>query len=342
MENSVLIIQERIAHYRFPLFDSLALVNKITVAGDRIDFGKQNFNSVLFKKITFFGLYWHRGLIKHVLENDYSRIICVANPRCITLVILFFLLKSRVCWTWWGLDKGKSTVANGLRKLVFRGAWGYIFYSPEQKQSFSSVTNGATWVSCARNSIRCAKRSAAGFQRKWLLNVGSLDGRKRNFELIDIFEDLAQSLPFELSLVFVGDGPLRTQLMEYAATKRHSELIKFFDHIDLLDERLSEIYARSLCSVSVGQAGLSILSSFAHGVPFFTLKDAISGGEIFSIQHKVNGYLSSSRTDLTAALKSYLLSKKSQTEMQANALNYYREEASFESFVSQFQDSINQ
>ena len=50
-----------------------------------------------------------------------------------------------------------------------------------------------------------------------------------------------------------------------------------------------KFYNRAIMSISLNQAGLSVLNSFAHGVPFVTMNNAASGGEKFNIVNNYNG-----------------------------------------------------
>ena len=93
--------------------------------------------------------------------------------------------------------------------------------------------------------------------------------------------------------------------------------------------------------MSYGQAGLSVLQSFGHGVPFITSKGAISGGEIENIIPHQTGFLcdlsQESLTDTFVSLCNY----PARTEQLGyDALHYYQTYSSAQVMVAGFSEAI--
>jgi glycosyltransferase involved in cell wall biosynthesis len=100
-------------------------------------------------------------------------------------------------------------------------------------------------------------------------------------------------------------------------------------------------YDRAICSVFVGQAGLSILQSFAFGVSVMTQRSAISGGQTENIIDGVNGFLTGSAwEDLSGALLDLLSDPEIVTRMVDNALHQYRSTATVSQMFEGFQIAI--
>ena len=65
-------------------------------------------------------------------------------------------------------------------------------------------------------------------------------------------------------------------------------------------------YKFAYCSISYGQAGLSVLQAFAFGVPFLTTENAISGGEKHNIENGKNGFLVKGKKNFKKILIKFL------------------------------------
>ena len=92
---------------------------------------------------------------------------------------------------------------------------------------------------------------------------------------------------------------------------------------------------------SYGQAGLSVLQSFAYGVPYITCKDAISGGEHKNIVHKMNGLLFDDQYSIEDAINDLILDKDFAIKLGKNAYNYYSKFCTIEEMAKGFHEAIN-
>jgi glycosyltransferase involved in cell wall biosynthesis len=177
--------------------------------------------------------------------------------------------------------------------------------------------------------------------RDSILVIGAFNLRKRNDVVVRAFNGISQLLERPIRLVFVGDGSDRNRIIELARAQEFCERIEFYPY-DVNAIALSSYYSKAICSVSFGQAGLSVLQSFGYGVPFVTMRNAISGGEIENISHDVNGCLCEPDQ---SSLEYYLLKLCSDPEYSAklglNALRFYLNHASVAAMISSFQRAID-
>jgi glycosyltransferase involved in cell wall biosynthesis len=98
---------------------------------------------------------------------------------------------------------------------------------------------------------------------------------------------------------------------------------------------------KAIACISPGQAGLSVLSSMAYGVPFITQKDAITGGEIFNIKNGENGILYEGAVEqLSELLLDLSTDKEKVQKLSHNAQNYYFRHATMQIMVQGLSGSI--
>lgn len=93
--------------------------------------------------------------------------------------------------------------------------------------------------------------------------------------------------------------------------------------------------------ISPTQAGLSVLTSLGHGVPFVTRCDAITGGEINNIVHGYNGYLYSSSKELYEIILESKKNPKFMHKMGLQCFEYYNNFCTIENMGKGFLDAIN-
>ena len=127
-------------------------------------------------------------------------------------------------------------------------------------------------------------------QKKDILFVGTLYKGKGVDVLLETYKQLVLLRKNVPHLTIVGDGTERINLEDFVKMNNLIDNVTFCGAI--YDEvRLSSIFQRALLSVSPYQAGLSVPKSMGYGVPYATRKDAITGGEIYHIKDKDNGFM---------------------------------------------------
>ena len=124
-------------------------------------------------------------------------------------------------------------------------------------------------------------------------------------------------------------------------TSKNYDFIKFVGQVNDPAE-LEGYYKHALASISYGQAGLSVLQSFAYGVPYITKIDTISGGEANNIIDNYNGIvLDNSLFCLENELRKIMIDAEYAKELGKNAFDYYSEHCSINIMAKGFIKAIS-
>lgn len=334
----LVIIQNRILHYRIPLFNALARVYDLTVvhSGEDFDISNAKFKVVKLSVRKFGTFQWQTYLSSEIKKISPDVVISIADIQWIGSLLLSFTFPGK--FVWWGFDKGRSKAAMFFKSLIIKQGNTCIFYNDAAKSHFDSLDkNGNFFI--ANNTFDVGERvKAYEFEDKdSIIFVGSFDQRKRLADMIDAFGKLSQSHP---SLLFrlVGDGAVYKEIESWIEKKKLNDRVILIGRVEDPKE-LRKLYQKAYHSVSFGQAGLSILQSLGFGVPFISSKNAISGGELCNIKDGYNGLLCDDDVPSLTSAMHYLLGEKA-IEYGRNSYNYYSEFCTIDNMVSSFVDAI--
>lgn len=287
----VLFVQDWLRHYRFALIEELASRYELTLL-QPTSASAPNINGlklVLLKYKYIKKFVWIKGLLKLFYKGSYDKYILPFDIHWINVIIIsLFLPKNKV--TWFGIGKGRSGLANRL-KLFLAKRNSIILYSPIDIDFF--LTNGVPEcnISIANNTVDVpnpVKSENKVFET--FLFIGSVDARKKIDVLLNIHLNLYKRLKGQTPLlIIIGDGEHKNELVRLSQELGLRDKVKFVNGITD-PKRLREFYSHAICSLSYGQAGLSVLQSIANSTPFITCDNAISGGEINNIIDGVTGF----------------------------------------------------
>ena len=240
----------------------------------------------------------------------------------------------------WGLWRTGNSAADFARVRLARLADANVFYSSRAADDFESAGVGGDRIWVARNTVRVDHaRRVQSAKRNTLLCVGSFDARKQNDATVSAFHAILPNLPSDIQLVFVGDGSDKQRIIALASKPGLEDRVEF--HPGTSDpEILRRHYDSAICSVSFGQAGLSVLQSFAYGVPYITKTNAISGGEIENVRDGFNGLLCTSEEFLQKALLTACVTPGLADRLGRNAFTYYSQNATVEHMANGFIGAI--
>ena len=341
----LVIIQERIPHYRRPIFNKLA--NKYCVKVIHSSPYKSNANDLFqterVQLTKILGLRLQFGVLSVILRDLPYSVISTTNPRNLTNYFFMIFLIWKVKWVWWGLEKSKHKLVNLFYRFMIFSRSPVIFYNDELKCSFIDYNGSMPGYFVANNTVHIENsEDLSSAQKDIFLNVGSLHNRKKNIELICAFKAWHEkSENTKAKLILIGDGPEMENLKKHVFNLNLNEFVELTGAIED-PEILKEYYQRAFAAVSFGQAGPAVLQSFAFGVPYITSKDAISGGEKYNIFHEYNGMLIDQNIDSFASTFELLTNTEGLcSSLGSKAYRYYHEHASMERMAEGFCNAIN-
>lgn len=341
---SVVFLQGSLPHYRVQFFNELAssIDQEITVVhfSDKVN-GDLNFKQVILPTVSFCGFNYNHGLLRLIDSINPDTIVGMADLRWISFLLLALFPRYRNKFIWWGLDKGSSNLSKYFQVLYFSRFKRFIFYSNSTLHKFSDILSDDSRWYVAQNSLAVPDQVPPSYGGKHFLNVGSLNYRKRNDLLFFAYQRYLQLTDNPLPLLIVGSGTELESLIKLSFALKIDKYVKFLGHIDSDSEELIELYDNAVCSLSLGQAGLSILQSFGFSRPYISFKNAISGGELENIISGYNGYLCDDIGDVVSKMLRLSSDKIVLAEMSSNAFVYYSNVASLKKMSHVFVRAIN-
>lgn len=337
----VLVIYTELLEYRIPFFSALGETIDLTVthSGRRMTDGSSGFREIVLPRVRAGRLHYQKGLRELIRKNHYGTVIAFMDIAWISTVCAFLFPPYPTRRVTWGLWRTGRRLPDMFRVWLARKADFNIFYSKGAAKDFIAQGVAQDRVSVATNTVRVDRPSRNVIShRDSILVVGSFNARKRHDITLAAFFEVAGAAP--IRLVFVGDGPDKARIELLARESQLSSQVEF--HPACHDEDLlRRFYDRAICSVSHGQAGLSVLQSFAYGVPFITSRGAISGGEVENILPLENGCLTDgTQAGLVNALQGLIQNPAKAEAFGWAALEHYRSRASVDCMVGGFTQAI--
>ena len=339
----VLIIHNKILHYRKALYNTMSNNYNVTVihSGNKIVDDYDKFNEIITPLNKIGPFYWQNDIIKIVNSGDYDYVVAMFDIRWLSSLLAMSLKKRNVKFIWWGVYLTSNAIANFIRLRISKLNNPIVFYSKDAKDSFVKSGIDETKLFVANNTFHVDYNiNLLSKDPTYILFVGSFDTRKRNDILIKMFNRISDKIPSEIKLVLIGSGDEEQTLKLLVSDSNLSKRILFPGRINNTAD-LESYYSNAIISVSYGQAGLSVLQSFGYGVPFMTIKNAISGGEISNIINNYNGYRCATENDFENCLVKVCNDKDLINNLRKNSFDYYNKECSIDNMVEGFVQAFN-
>lgn len=341
----VLLIQTVVNHYRVPVYNELAKRFELTVLYSKGDLpGNIEFN--LIKRPTYrlkrFSFY-KQSL--YTLAKEFDVIIVPFNLSFVSYKLLPRLpRKYKVIY--WGIgvsasyntpyDSNSDLVKKYIQYINISDA--FVFYSSYPIEKYAGLGVDRKKLFAANNTVQVLPKENPA-SKKNILFLGSLYKQKKIYELLENYKaayEVKQDIP---DLILIGGGDEYDPIHKWITDSKLTS--KVFLKGEITEEKtLSEYFNSAIVCISPGQAGLSVLKSMGYGVPFVTMRDAITGGEIFNIEDKVNGVILDSYSDLKTLLLETLTNKEKFTEMGLKAKEYYEQNRTVSMMADGFEDAI--
>lgn len=348
----ILIIQNRLLHYRVDFYKELSTLYDVVVLHSGKPMLEEDDNDSLqeivveCKKLGSF--YFQSDVYYYAKKTEYDVVIAMFDIRWINSIKAMLKLDKSKTWIWWGLDKGVSSsnivsfLALKIKLQLAKRKNAIIFYSKKIRDDFVAYGLNQKKLFVANNTIFIPDRIKAYEcnDKKYFINVGSLVKRKRNAELIEVIAALRNKTNQKIGLMLIGAGPEETKLKGLINQLGVEDLIHMPGAITDPDI-LKDYYRYAIASVSFGQAGLAVLQSMAYGVPFVTSDNAITGGEAHNIISNYNGIICEPNTLSLEKCLSEIASNQAHTlKMSENAYEYYTNKCSIKNMIDGFKSAI--
>lgn len=340
----VLFIHKLIFDYRLPFYETIAnnLNYDVTVlhSGERMWKPDSKFREIIVPEYSLNGILWQKGSIKAARSADI--VISLFDVHYMSTIVLS-LLPRNFKLIYWGIGFGHSRFANILRLFLSRKADALALYMPGNMHDFIRSGIPRNKVFCAPNTIHVEKPffvENASMKDSFLF-LGGLKKRKKVDELLKAFQRALPNFTKHIRIDVVGDGEMISELQLLADKLDIRDRVEF--HGSITDnEKLAPYFKRAMAIVSPGQAGLTILHGFAHGVPMVTYRNAISGGEMENIIHGENGILYDGSVDeLSNILVNLANNPEDVRRLGRNAYEYYMQNMTLNHLVQSFNDIFN-
>ena len=336
---NVAIVIGQIPHYRLPFYIRLGSRDGINLSvihsGRPVDTGTLTFTEHVIDRKNWSKIYYHPKLREWI--NNADVIVPLFNLRWLSNDLLVWQRGERKL-VWWGIGTGSSALLNRLRVWMVRKSDGLIVYMPKAKQWYLERGIDEEKIFVAPNTVHVEQKEVVidASRRRAFLVVGTLDARKQLGDLICAFGKIASEIASDIRVEIVGEGEELERLRKLALQHRVSARVHFRGKITDNSE-LESLFSSALAVVSPGQAGLSVLHSFAFGVPFVTKASAISGGEIENIENGVNGVLYDGNCEkLAVILKEFASRPEYSAELGRRAHAHYRSSRTIDHMVNGF------
>lgn len=326
----VLIIYNRLWHYRIPVFEILGNLCDLTVCYSLGDHPNTRFNFNVCKiPIIKIGRFVIHKIRLVELCKPYDVVIGYGDIAWLSIMRLGFI-KRKFKLAYWGIGVRASyknkfnqkSLWNKLRFYLYSKADAVLLYSNKPLMEYVNHGWDAERIFVANNTVAVKKTKELKKEKNTILFVGTLYKQKGLFELLEAYSAVANGIKTIPKLNIIGDGEAFGDVKSFIENNNLSESIKLLGAI-YDEEILSEYFLSSIACISPGQAGLSVLKAMGYGCPFITKSDAYTGGELFNISHNMNGVIYSDKRELIEILKDITINKEKYYLMGEEAYQYY-------------------
>ncbi len=233
------------------------------------------------------------------------------NPRTLTNWLIAKKRRSMgkpvVMWGHAWPREGKGAKSDAIRQKMRNMADLLVTYTESQAAELAPMVKvpvvaapNALYTKQQMESSLGVKRSPNGF-----LYTGRFVETKKPAVLIRAFAKAVPQLPTTTRLFMVGDGPLKSSLIQEAESLGIKDRVDFPGWVSDF-EGLRKFYMQSVTSVSPGYMGLSGTQSFAFGVPMLISRDEPHAPEIEAAEEGKNAVFF--ETDSEEALAAAMVS----------------------------------
>lgn len=347
----VLFITSKLQHYRIPILNIIAQTSKIdlTVAhsGKMLEQANFLFKEITFKEKTIGPFTIHEKKMQEYC-NSFDVVVSMFYLQKISLMKLLLKRNRNYKLIYWGIGVKASqksrydspSILNHIRYYIAKKSDAMIFYTEYAAKKYISKGINKDKIFIMNNTVQVFETQNNNEIKNRLLLVGTLNKSKKVFDLLEAYLEAYKINSNVPILDIIGGGIDYEGAKNWVNKNNLNQKIIFYGPI--YDEiAIMTFFKKALASISPGQAGLSVLTSFGYGVPFITQKDAITGGERLSIENNYNGILYENKKDLKQIILDITNNPQTFIKMGENAQYYYNKERTPSIMAQGFIDAVN-
>ena len=361
---SILILQNEIKSYRKPVYNGLAEEYDVVVlhSGSPSVSPIDRYREVITPQKQFWRLTFQPYSPLGKIINEFDVVIAMFDISWPGYLLPLFWRK-RVKYVLWGHWYSTNYIVNFIRNFLMRQSDRILMYGAEEvdRMILSGIDKNKITVApntvLVTNSRDCSLNKKSRFLFIGRLHSGSRRNSKRVDILVEAFSRIQGLIPNQIVLDIVGEGEEEDSLKLLASRLNIADKICFHGYID--DESsLSKLFLESFALVSPGHVGLSVLQSFAYGVPVITGNavqyrretqhlynvmtgnSVIMGPEYYNLRHEENALLVDTRQQLEDALINLCNQPDYAAELGHNAYKHYFEERPLSRMLDGFRKVI--
>jgi glycosyltransferase involved in cell wall biosynthesis len=213
----ILIIQNKILHYRKSLYNELSKTYSITVihSGEISVDQHDIYHEIITKKrkVLFFNFQYQ---ILSEVKKEYDVVITMFDLHWFNNFLAFYRIPSQTKFIWWGQWLTKNKIANCLKIYFSNKNVKSIIYTEAEKNNLIERGVKPQNLFVANNTFDVGERFEC-FKEKnknSILFVGSLDSRKELSVLIKAFHEILDRIPHSIILIIIGTGNEKQNLID--------------------------------------------------------------------------------------------------------------------------------
>lgn len=328
MRPKVIIVYNRLFHYRIPIWNILSNYCDLTVAysyGDKPKNIECRFKTLYLpvREISKFVI--HKCNLKKVC-SEYDAVIGYGNIAWLKLSFLPLVSKQKVIFHTLGVSaaygKGydEHKEWDKIRCWFYKKASALVFYTSLPISKYLKMGIAKEKMFVAPNTVAVSKIQDE-VKKDSILMIGTLYKAKGLQNLLDTYQQLKNECKLPV-LNIIGNGPDYENIKQWISDNKMEDIVKLRGAIYDIQEK-AYYFLHAYAVISPKQAGLTVQESMGYGVPFITTKNAITGGEILSIHNGIDGILMDSVDELPVIIKDISENPDKYIEMGARAKEYY-------------------
>lgn len=340
----LLLLQEFLPHYRVDIFNELAKHYDLTVVYSKgsLPSGTE-FKTIFIKTVKVHWKIHTRNI--YSLAKKFDIVLCMFDTGFLDYRLLA-MLPRKFKLIFWGTgvlfdkdsryDGDKNThvyLMNAMKR-----ADATVFYCDYPVKKYSVLGINSSKLFTANNTVKVLPLNK-NIKKENLLFIGTLYKNKGIIDLLYNYNEAFQNDSKIPKLVIVGEGAEKEFIYNFIH-ENHLEMNVSIEGGVYDEEKVRDYFCSSIACISPNQAGLSVLKSMGYGVPFITVNNAITGGELFNIQHDENGILFNKSSELKDIILDISKNKQKYLELGVNAYNHYHTSRKVEDMIDGFNEAI--